>query len=738
MNARVTVPQAPGQRERTGDEFTTSPSGDPTVYRRRWAILAVLCLGLMIVGIDGTIVNVALPSLVRELGASSSQLQWVVDAYTLVFASFLLIAGNTGDRHGRRMALVVGLVVFGAGSLASAMSGSAGILIGTRAVQGFGAAFIMPSTLSILTNVFPAEERARAIGIWAGVSGLGVAIGPITGGYLLNHFWWGSIFLVNVPVILVALAATAVLVPNSKDPDAPPLDFLGAVLSVLSLLALLYAIIEGPSRGWTEPLVIGGFIAGAVLLTAFALWELHTPNPMLDVTFFKNPRFSAASIAVTLVFFAMFGTLFFLSQYLQFVLGYSPLDAGIRFLPVAAVLVVAAPLSSLLVRWFGTKAVVTAGLVLVAAGMLIMSTVTVTSGYGLVAIVLIVIGAGMAIAMAPATDSIMGSLPPEHAGVGSAVNDTTREVGGALGVAVLGSITAGVYRSQITREPIYKLVAAQSPAGASAIRDSVGAAAEVAHRVPAAAARLLGEATDRAFVHALDRTVLVGAAIALLGALVALVWLPSRPVVEESEYEDMHDLVVRTAQRLPRTARARRDVSGATLQLLSEAGFSSLTYHGVASRSGISTGTIERYWRTKLDLVVDALDDLLTPVPPHDTGTFRGDCEGYLGTLAVALASPRAAPILGNLIGEAAANPQLAEQFRQRLVQPRRDALVVMIDRAVARGELPSDVDRGVLADVLIGPLLHRTIITGEAVDQTVAGHVVELALSGAERPDSG
>src|SRR5689334_4332977 len=308
---------------------------DAAVYGRRWWILGVLCLSLLIVGIDGTIVNVALPSIVRELGASSSQLQWIVDAYTLVFASFLLLAGSLGDRYGRKTALTAGLIVFGIGSLASALVGSPGALILTRAVQGFGAAFIMPSTLSILTNVFPADERGRAIGIWAGISGLGVAIGPITGGYLLENFWWGSIFLINVPIIIVAVLATIFIVPNSRDHNAPRLDIVGTALSVAMLVTLLYAIIEGPNRGWTDAVIAGAFAIGVVLLAAFIVWEARSDHPMLDVSFFKNPRFSAASAAVTLVFFSMFGALFFLSQYLQFVLGYDALESGVRLLPIA-------------------------------------------------------------------------------------------------------------------------------------------------------------------------------------------------------------------------------------------------------------------------------------------------------------------------------------------------------------------------------------------------------------------
>lgn len=710
---------------------------DVDALGRRWAILAVLCLSLLIVGIDGTIVNVALPSFVRELHATSSDLQWIVDAYTLVFASFLLLAGSLGDRYGRKTALTVGIVLFGAGSLASAMVGSASTLIFSRALQGFGAAFIMPSTLSILTNVFPAEERGRAIGIWAGVSGLGVAIGPIAGGYLLEHFWWGSIFLVNVPVIAVALLAGAVLVPNSRDPEAPPLDYIGSLLSVLTLLCLLYAIIEGPSKGWTAPLIVGGFVVGAVLLFVFVKWENHLEHPLLDVSFFSNPRFSAASIAVTLVFFAMFGSMFFLSQYLQFVLDYNALQSGVRLLPIAVALMVAAPLSSKFVSMVGSKIVVTVGLVLVAVAMLLMSMAHVSSGYGLVAVVLVVIGVGMGLAMAPATDSIMGSLPPEKAGVGSAVNDTTREVGGALGIAILGSITSSIYRQAITKDSLYQAVAKQNAQAGAAIRDSIGAADQVVKALPPQFAKvgvLLTAASNRAFVHALDRTVLVGAGVAVLGAIVAAVFLPARPEVSAAGDDDFGDLIVETARNLPIGARRKRDVAGAALQSLAEAGFSSLTFHGVATRAGISTESMERYWSSKVDLVVDALDLVVTEPEPPDTGSFREDCTVYLRALAADLTDPRLGPVIAGLIGEAARQPDLVNEFRQRLVEPRRRALLTMIQRADERGELTTHVARDVFADMLVGPLFHRAIITGAPVGTIVADEVIDVVLAGSTR----
>jgi EmrB/QacA subfamily drug resistance transporter len=492
---------------------------------RRWWVLAVLCVALLVVALDNTILNVALPTLVRDLQASNSQLQWIVDSYTIVFASALLAAGSLGDRFGRKGALLCGLGVFGVGSVSSAFAGSANQLIFTRGVMGVGGALIMPSTLSILTNVFPRDELGRAIGIWAGVSGLGIAVGPTAGGWLLEHFWWGSVFLVNVPVIAIAVVAVVTVVPTSRDPAAPPLDLAGFVLSASAITAVLYGIIEAPSYGWTSRTIVVAFIIGAVLLSAFVLWERHTPDPMLDVRFFKNPRFSAASIAVTLVFFALFGSLFFLSQYLQFVLGYTPLEAGLRVTPIAAVLIVAAPFSSVLVRRFGTKAVVSAGLVLVAGGLLVLTRATVSSGYPIVLATLLILGLGMATAMPPATESIMSSLPAERAGIGSAVNDTTRLLGGALGVAVLGTVARSTYVARIDAAPDLRQL---PPPALAAVRSSLGGAAEVAAGLPAPAGRALLVVANDAFVEGMRRAVTVGTFVALGGALIALLFLPSR------------------------------------------------------------------------------------------------------------------------------------------------------------------------------------------------------------------
>jgi EmrB/QacA subfamily drug resistance transporter len=496
-----------------------------TISARRWWILGVLCLSLLVIGLDNTILNVALPTLVRDLHASGSQLQWIVDAYTLVYASILLTTGSLGDRFGRKGALNAGLAIFGLGSIASAFSGSAGQLIAARAVAGIGGALIMPATLSILTNVFPAEERGRAIGIWAGVSGLGIAIGPLLGGFLLEHFWWGSVFFINVPVVAAALLAGHALVPTSKDPTAPRLDPVGTVLGTAGLAGLLYGIIEAPAQGWTASGVIAGFVAGAVFLAAFIGWELTTDHPMLDVRFFENPRFTGASMAVTLVFFAMFGSLYFLTQYLQFVLGYSAMKAGAAFVPVALAMMIAAPSSAGLTARLGTKKVVAGGLAIVGADLLLLSRATTHSPYVFIALVLTILGVGMGTAMSPATESIMGSLPQAKAGVGSAVNDTTRQVGGALGVAVLGSLTASAYHS--TMAGTAALRALPAPARAAA-HDSIGGAAQVARLLGPRGTALAAQA-NAAFVHAMSHTVVIASVVAVLGALVALAFLPARP-----------------------------------------------------------------------------------------------------------------------------------------------------------------------------------------------------------------
>jgi EmrB/QacA subfamily drug resistance transporter len=492
-------------------------------YEKRWWTLLILSTALLVISLDNTILNVALPTIERELDAGSGQLQWVVDSYTLVFAGLLLTMGALGDRFSRRGALVSGLVIFGGASLASAFADSADMLIASRALMGIGGALIMPTTLSILTNVFPAEERPKAIGIWAAVAGIGVGVGPAAGGFLLEQFNWTAVFLINVPIVAAALAATPKLVPDSRDPKQPRLDPAGALLSTVGLGILTAAIIEAPERGWTSGIILGGFTAAAAVLAAFVIWELRTASPMLDMRLFRIRRFSGASFSIALVFFALFGTIYFLTQYLQGVLDYTPLQAGVRMLPVAAGLIVGGPMSAKLAGRFGTKPVVATGLTVVAAALFLLTGAETDSGYGLVATSLVLLGLGMGATMAPATESIMSSVPQGNAGVGSAMNDTVRLVGGTLGVAILGSLLSSGYGADM--EPAVKSL--PQPA-ADAATDSRGHARVVADQIGGSAGQALSNAAEAAFTSAMSTSLTVAAATALAGAVLAVVVLPGR------------------------------------------------------------------------------------------------------------------------------------------------------------------------------------------------------------------
>ncbi|MEY2432500.1 MAG: hypothetical protein QOC92_2225 [Acidimicrobiaceae bacterium] len=511
---------------------------DPAfVQQRRWFTLLVLCVSLIVIVLDNTILNVALPTLAHTknqggLGASASQLQWIVDSYVIVFAGLLLTAGSLGDRFGRYKALAFGLTVFGIGSAASAFATSANVLIATRSLMGIGGAFIMPSTLSILTNVFTnPQERGKAIGVWAGVSAVGLGIGPISGGLLLAHYWWGSVFLVNLPIVALGLVCGYFLVPESQDPSAPKLDPFGAVLSIAAITALLWAIIEAPSNGWTSGSVLTGFAVGIVLLIAFLVWELNNSSPMLDLHFFQNPRFSAASSAITITFFAMFGTLFLMTQYLQLVLDYSTVQAGAVLLPQAATIMVAAPLSSVWVRRFGNKLVMTTGLLIVATSYALITTLTTTSSSLQVIAFTMVMGLGMGNVMAPATDSIMGALPRAKAGVGSAVNDTTRQFGGAMGVAVFGSILVSRYSDHLTSRLSGKVPAVLLDRA----KESVGSAINIARNVPDAKpfAPQLVEAARESFVSGLHFAAVLAILVLLIAAGLVARFLPARATDEE-------------------------------------------------------------------------------------------------------------------------------------------------------------------------------------------------------------
>jgi EmrB/QacA subfamily drug resistance transporter len=523
---------------------------EATLYRRRWLSLAVLSLSLVIIGMDNTILNVALPHLSEDLNASNSQLQWIVDGYVIVFAGLILTMGSLGDRFGRKGFLQLGLAVFVAGSVAAAFARSSAMLISFRMVMGVGGAMIMPATLSLLTNIFhDPVERGRAIGVWAGVAASGIVFGPILGGVLLAHFWWGSVFLINIPVCALALVSGHYLLPRSKDPSRPRIDPIGALLSIAALVTVLWGLIQAPSWGWTAPGILGEFVVGSALMGVFDAWELHSDHPMLEMGFFTSARFSAANAGMTLVFFAMFGSSFIITQQLQFVMGYSPLKAGLAMTPIAVPLLILGPISARIVERVGTKVVVGAGLVLAAIGLAWMSRLTMGSDYWDLLYPMLVLASGMGLTMAPATESIMGAIPREKAGVGSAMNDTTRQVGGALGVAVIGSVLASVYRPNVLTNLHGTILgkaaagggatAAQAQSAIDAIHQQLGAAFEVAEHLPGGADGPLGRsvihAAQSAFVDGFGGALLVGAAVALVGAAVVFAFLPSRGTDPDAE-----------------------------------------------------------------------------------------------------------------------------------------------------------------------------------------------------------
>jgi EmrB/QacA subfamily drug resistance transporter len=498
-------------------------------YQRRWKMLAVLSLSMMIIGLDNTIVNVALPTLQRRFSASASDLQWIVDGYLLVFAAVLLTMGTLGDRFGRKRALQGGLVLFAGASAAVLLASTASQLIALRVLMGLGAALIMPATLSIITNVFPREERGRAIGVWAGTAAIGIGLGPLTGGLLLEAFAWQSVFLVNVPVALVALVLGLWLVPDSRDPKPGAFDLVGAALSAAALLAFVWAVIEAPSRGWTSVTVIAGVIAAAVLGTGFILWERRTASPMLNLECFRNPRFSIGSLAISVIFFSLMAAIFALTQYLQYAHGYSALKAGATMIPLAFGLMLSATNSSRLVRALGTKRVVAAGMVLLALVLSVTMFWTPTISIYLIGAWLFVLGLAMGSVMAPSTDSVMGSVPPEKAGVASAMNDVTRQVGGALGVAIVGSLIDTIYSGRMSGQTAGLSSTMQTYAQAS-----VGGADAVAAQLPAPAGGSLTLAAADAFTGAMGLGLLAAAVIVLIGAAVVIWKLPARhqPSVE--------------------------------------------------------------------------------------------------------------------------------------------------------------------------------------------------------------
>ena len=482
--------------------------------------LAVLCLSLLIVTLDNTILNVVLPTLVRDMHASVSELQWIVDAYGLVFASLLLVAGSLADRIGRKRTYVAGLLIFIMGSTWAAYSGSIGMLIAARASMGVGAAMIMPSTLSIITTMFTdSRERQRAFGFWAGTSGVGLALGPIIGGLLLAYFWWGSVFLVNVPIVAVSLVCAIPLVPDSKNADAKAPDVTGSALSVSALTLLLWSVIQAPVEGWSSGVVIGVGLGGLAVLALFVGWERFTSHPMLHLEFFRSRNFSAGVGTLALVMFGGGGALFVLTQYLQFVLGYSALAAGIRVLPAAGMIAVTAPLSPFAVSAVGRRVTIVAGLLLTGGGLLALTGTTTASGFPRMLPCIIALGVGTGLVLPAATTAVMESLPRGHTGVGSATNSTFIQFGTALGVAVIGSMLSTRYQDRLTTvmAPYHLPQSVRS-----AILGSVGGALAVAARAGGALGRELASTARSAFIDGMDLGLAAGAAVALVAAVAAV------------------------------------------------------------------------------------------------------------------------------------------------------------------------------------------------------------------------
>jgi EmrB/QacA subfamily drug resistance transporter len=507
--------------------------------RRKPLVLGSLLLAAFVINLDTTIVNVALPTLVRELHASNSQLQWVVDAFNLLFAASVLAAGSLSDRFGRKGMLLAGLSVFGLGSLAGGLTDSPGQLIAARSVMGVGAAMVFPSTLSLLTNVFTdRRERALAIGLWGAITGVAIALGPIVGGWLLELFGWRSIFVAMTPIAAFAGILAARYVPTSRDPHAPRADRAGFALSTAMVGLLVYTIIEAPNHGWASARTLGSFALTAALTAAFVVWERRTKQPMLDLSLFRNPRFTAASASVAISFFALSGFIFLVTQYFQFLKGYGPLSTGVRLLPVASFVAMSSILGTRLAVRLGTKLVVATGLFLMAVFYVWVTTAASGTSYGTIAAQMIVLGTGMGLTSAPATEAIMGVVPKAKAGVGSAVNDATRLLGGTLGVAVIGSVYASLYASKLTSSLPAGLPATVARTAHESVGAALAAAVGIRQAGHPALATAVHDAASSAFFSGFHTANFVAAGVAAAGAVMALALLPAQPTVSSEDTQE--------------------------------------------------------------------------------------------------------------------------------------------------------------------------------------------------------
>lgn len=507
--------------------LVTTPVEPGTIYGRRWAALAVLCLSVLIGVMTNTSLIVAAPDMTVDLGLSSQDLQWIIDAYTIPYAALMLLMGAIGDKYSRRGMLLVGLAVFAGGAVLGSVVDSADWVIAARAIMGTAAAMIMPATLSLLVATFPKRERATAITIWTATTGLAIAVGPLVAGWLLQDNGWASTFLINVPIAVVSIVAALVLVPPSKAHTTQRLDLIGGALSVVAVAALVYMIIEGPRNGWHTSAVIAGILA-ALATAAFIAWELRHPNPMLDIRKFRDRAFAGANLSVLLFFLAAFGSIYYITQHLQFVLEYDPLDTGVRLLPLAGAVFVGSAITGVLTPRLGLRTMVVAGMSVGTLALVILTQVDAQSGYGAFVWPLILLGLAIGLSVSPATDTIMDAFPERLLGVGGAVNDTSVELGGTLGIAILGSLLGTAYTDELA-----PLVDGRLPAEAAAVaQDSIGGALIVAQRIGEAgmheqAAQLIS-AADAAFAHAVSHTSLIAAIVLAVGTAAVAALLPAR------------------------------------------------------------------------------------------------------------------------------------------------------------------------------------------------------------------
>jgi EmrB/QacA subfamily drug resistance transporter len=493
---------------------------------RRWLGLAVLCFSVLLISLDQTVLNVALPTLINDLHPSASGLPWIADGYTLTNGVLLLLGGALGDRYGRRLTFLIGVAVFGAGSLFCALVNTTGDVIAARAVMGAGAALLMPATLSLITTTFQGQERARAIGIWAGVSGIGTAAGPLLGGWMLQHFWWGSVFLINVPVAALALVGGALVLNESRAPHRRSLDIPGVILSAVGLAAVTYGLITGPDDGWLSATVLGSLIGGVVLVAVFVWWELRQAEPLVEMKLFRNRTFSSAVGAVTAVFFALFGASYLLSQFIQFVQGVNSFGVGLRFLPLAIGTLITANLAVRMTARVGLRITMVAGIAMLTAAMVLLAVIGTTGNITLLASFSL-LGLGIGMVISPASNAIMGTLPRAKVGAGAGLRSMVQLLGGSFGVAIIGSLATARYRSQIGHALTTTLrglpVSARGP-----VTDQIGDAFAVAARLPGPLGHATASAAGQAFLSGVHLTAIVAAVVMVIAMVIAAITIPNR------------------------------------------------------------------------------------------------------------------------------------------------------------------------------------------------------------------